>query len=63
MGVQMWIEGPPAVRQVTGRDPLGREAAAKRTAAGRRGRGPEDADQMVKSVPVLRGGGRILGAS
>jgi formate dehydrogenase major subunit len=50
MGVRIWIEGWPAVRQLTGGDPLGRGASAE----SRRTRGlqarTETADRMVKSV-------------
>jgi formate dehydrogenase major subunit len=50
MGVRRWIEGWPAIRQVTGADVLGRGAAAK----SRRSRGTEArteaADRVVKSV-------------
>jgi formate dehydrogenase major subunit len=50
MGVRRLIESWPAIRQVTGPDPLGRGAAAK----SRRSRGiearTETADRVVKSV-------------
>jgi formate dehydrogenase major subunit len=50
MGVRTWIEGWPAVRQVTGRDPLGRGAAAKSDGSRALRSRTEDADRMVKSV-------------
>jgi formate dehydrogenase major subunit len=50
MGLRVWAEGWPAIRQVTGADPMGRGAAAK----SRRSRGiearTETADRVVKSV-------------
>ncbi len=50
MGVRAWIEGWPAVRQIAGRDPLGRGAAAKSDRSRMLRARTEDADRMVRSV-------------
>lgn len=50
MSLRTWIEGWPAVRQVTGRDPLGRGAAAKSDRSRALRARTETADRMVKSV-------------
>lgn len=50
MGVRTWIEGWPAVRQMTGRDPLGRGEAAKSSRSRRLTARTETAEKMVRSV-------------
>ena len=49
-GVRTVIEGWPAYRQLTGRDRLGRGAAAKSAASSRLAPRTRDADSVVKSV-------------
>jgi formate dehydrogenase major subunit len=50
MGVRTWIEDWPVYRQLTGRDPLGRGAAASSAyTRGLRAR-TQDADKVVKSI-------------
>jgi formate dehydrogenase major subunit len=50
MGLRTWIEGWPAYRQMTERDPLGRGAAAKSERSRTLQARTETADRMVKSV-------------
>ena len=50
MGVRTWIDGWPAFRQMTARDPLGRGAAAKSARSRELTARTENADRTVRSV-------------
>ena len=50
MGRHMWIDGWPAIRQLTGGDPLGRGAAAESRRTRELQARTEAADRIVKSV-------------
>jgi hypothetical protein len=52
MGVRTWIEGWPVYRQLADGDPLGRGAAAKSPASGRRKDGPEIESGELRTADI-----------